>query len=123
MFNNILIIDDDGSNLKLLSSFLYKRGFKITTASTAEEGYDLITDEPPDVLLLDLKLPGMDGLELTHILRQNSATKDIIIIAVTAYENTFDEEKAREAGCDEYIIKPINILNLSDTLNTYFKSQ
>ena len=106
----ILIVDDNPANLKLARVVLRVAGYNAQVANDAEQAIrtlETISDKP-QLILMDIQLPGMDGLALTKLLKSNPATEDIIIIALTAYAMKGDEEKARAAGCDDYISKPID---------------
>jgi CheY-like chemotaxis protein len=103
----ILIVDDNHSNLKLFTFLLSSGQYDVRTAVDAREALACLADFTPDLLLLDLQLPDMDGLELTRQLKANPGTRDIPIIAVTAYAMKGDEERARAAGVDGYISKPV----------------
>ena len=116
----ILIIEDNSSNLKMLYTFLSKRGYTVLTAKNAEDGLSVINENHPTLILMDLQLPGMDGLQLTKIVKTNPLTKDTVIIALTAFASAKDETKALNEGCDDYLSKPINMLELSDKIDNYF---
>jgi CheY-like chemotaxis protein len=105
---SILVVDDNPENLKLILVILAASGFELTTAGDAIEAQHEIQRHPPDLLLLDLQLPGMDGLELTRRLKADPGTRNIPIVAVTAYAMKGDENKARSAGCDDYLVKPVD---------------
>lgn len=105
----ILIVDDNPHNLKLARVVLSQEGHDVRTASDAEQALDLLEDFHPRVVLMDVQLPGMDGLELTRRLKADPARRDIVVIALTAYAMKGDEEKARAAGCDGYLSKPVDI--------------
>ena len=104
----ILIVEDNPMNLELATDLLEAAGYVVTQAGTAEEGIKLARDEFPDLILMDVGLPGMDGLEATGVLKQDPATKDSPVIAITAHAMKGDEEKALAAGCAGYITKPID---------------
>jgi two-component system, cell cycle response regulator DivK len=104
----ILAIDDNPINLKLLRVVLSGEGYEVCTAQDAEEALALLADSRPSLILMDLQLPGMDGLELTRRLKADPATRDIVIIAVTSYAMKGDHQKALDAGCDDYVSKPID---------------
>ncbi len=104
----ILIVEDNPMNLELATDLLEAAGYVIIQAETAEEGIKLASAESPDLILMDISLPGMDGLEATGILKQDPTTKDITVIAMTAHAMKGDEEKALAAGCSGYITKPID---------------
>lgn len=113
----VLIIEDNPSNMKLASLVLSKAGFEVLKASNAIDGIEIATREKPQVILMDVQLPGMDGLEATRRLRTGAATGDLCIIAMTALAMPGDEEKTRQAGCDGYISKPIRYTQLVEQLN------
>lgn len=104
----ILIVDDNPANLKLARVLLTGEGYQVRTASDAEEAIDLLASFEPRLILMDLQLPGMDGLELTRRLKSDPARRHVAVIALTAYAMKGDEDKARAAGCDGYISKPID---------------
>ncbi len=104
----VLVVDDNPTNLKLIAYLLQAKGYDVHTASDAEAALDLVATAQPALILMDLQLPGMDGLELTRRLKSDPATKHIVVIAVTAYAMKGDEERARAAGCDGYVPKPID---------------
>ncbi|HEY4187015.1 MAG TPA: response regulator [Polyangia bacterium] len=112
----ILVVDDNAANLKLARILLQSDGYQVTTATNAEEALRLLSTFTPRLILMDIQLPGMDGLELTRRLKGEDATKDIVILALTAYAMKGDEEKARAAGCDGYIAKPIDIDSLPQVI-------
>jgi len=103
----ILIVDDNETNLKLVRVILVAEGYQVKSAADAEEALATLAGFHPRVILMDIQLPGMDGLTLTRHLRNDPAYADVIIIALTAYAMKGDEEKALAAGCDGYITKPI----------------
>lgn len=103
----VLIVDDNVTNLKLLTCLLAPEQCEVSTATSAKEALDLLRAAPPDLLLLDLQLPDMDGLELTRLLRVDPVLSRLPIVAVTAYAMKGDEDKARAAGVDSYVTKPI----------------
>jgi CheY-like chemotaxis protein len=104
----ILIVDDNPTNLKLVTYLMQQHGYEVTTAGDANDAMASIRSTPPDLILMDVQLPGIDGLELTRRLKADPLTKPILIIAVTAYAMKGDQEKARDAGCDDYVTKPID---------------
>jgi two-component system, cell cycle response regulator DivK len=104
----ILIVDDNPVNLKLARLLLEGEGYEVRTAVDAEAALELLKSWKPLLILMDVQLPGMDGLELTRRLKADPETRDIGIIALTAYAMKSDEEKVRLAGCDGYVTKPID---------------
>ena len=109
---SILIVDDNVANLKLARLLLQGEGYDVTTATNAEDALVLLSTFRPKLILMDIQLPDMDGLELTRRLKANPETSGIRILALTAYAMKGDEERARAAGCDGYIAKPIDIDSL-----------
>lgn len=116
MGERVLIVDDNPTNLKLVAYLVRANGYEVDTAGDANAAIAAIGAHRPALILMDLQLPGVDGLELTRRLKADPATKDIKIIAVTAYAMKGDEEKALEAGCDDYVTKPIDTRALPATI-------
>jgi CheY-like chemotaxis protein len=116
---NILIVDDNPTNMKLVSFLLSSKGYAVRTASSADEALKAIDASVPQLILMDIQLPGTDGLTLTRQLRGNPRSSGVVIIAVTAYAMKGDEEKAYAAGCDGYITKPIDTRSLPGTIAEY----
>jgi DNA-binding response OmpR family regulator len=108
----ILIVDDTPVNLKLTRILLVNEGYKVMTAASAEEALELLRSYHPQLILADIQLPGIDGLELTRRIKKNDETRDITVVALTAFAMKGDEQKAVEAGCDGYITKPIDTRSL-----------
>jgi two-component system, cell cycle response regulator DivK len=106
--DRILIVDDHPANLKLTRVLLTSEGYDVRMASNAEEALQLVGPFAPRLILMDVQLPGMDGLTLTRLLKSDPATRSIQIIALTAYAMKGDEERALAAGCDGYLSKPID---------------
>jgi CheY-like chemotaxis protein len=115
--SKILIIEDTENNRVLLTRRLKPRGHEIITADDAESGIALVESEKPDLILMDVGLPGMDGWNATRALKQNEATKHIPVIALTAHAMQGDREKALEAGCDDYETKPIDFNRLFEKMD------
>jgi CheY-like chemotaxis protein len=108
----ILIVDDNPANLKLARVLLVGEGYEVCVAADAEEALAVLPGFHPQLILMDLQLPGMDGLTFTRRLKADPATRDIAIVALTAYAMKGDEERARAAGCDGYVAKPISTRSL-----------
>ncbi len=108
MSQTILLIEDNEQNLYLLTYLLERNDFKVIPARSGREGLDLAVRVRPDLILLDIQLPGLDGYAVARELRKNPALRDVCIIAVTSYAMVGDRERALEAGCNGYIEKPIN---------------
>ncbi|MCG2776389.1 MAG: response regulator [Desulfobacterales bacterium] len=105
----VLIVEDDPKSLKLARDMLQVSGYATLEATNGKEGVELARIEKPDLVLMDIQLPVMDGLEAIKLLKNDDVTKDIPIIAMTAYAMKGDEEKIWEAGCDGYLSKPIDV--------------
>lgn len=106
---SILIVDDNPQNLKLARIILRQAGYDVATASAAEEALSILEVVNPRLILMDLQLPQMDGLDLTRRLKRDPRYRNIVIIALTAYAMKGDEQKALAAGCDGYLAKPIDV--------------
>jgi CheY-like chemotaxis protein len=117
----VLIVDDNPTNLKLVAYLVKANGYEVDTAGDAESALAAIRANRPQVVLMDLQLPGVDGLELTRQLKADPATHDIAIIAVTAYAMKGDREKALAAGCDDYVTKPIDTRGLPEVIARHVK--
>ncbi|HEU0033859.1 MAG TPA: response regulator [Kofleriaceae bacterium] len=112
----ILIVDDNPTNAKLVAYLMRAAGYEVATAVDAEHALAAIDARRPRLILMDVQLPGIDGLELTRRLKSNPSTRDIIVVAVTAYAMKGDHDKAIAAGCDDYITKPIDTRALPQTI-------
>jgi CheY-like chemotaxis protein len=106
--HRILVVDDTPANLRLLAFLLEKKGYELKTAEDAPSALALLAEWRPRLILLDLQLPGMGGLELAAKLKADPATRDLLIVAVTAFAMKGDLERAMAAGCDSYVTKPID---------------
>jgi CheY-like chemotaxis protein len=115
----ILIVDDNPVNLKLARVLLAAEGYEVRTAEDAAEALALVTEFHARLILMDIQLPGVDGLEATRRLKADPATRDIIILALTAYAMKGDHEKALAAGCDGYLAKPIDTRTLPRIIASY----
>jgi CheY-like chemotaxis protein len=118
----ILIVDDNPVNLKLVRVLLAGEGYDVLTATDAEEAMRLLREVRPRIILMDVQLPGIDGLELTRRLKADPATRDITILGLTAYAMKGDEEKIMAAGCDGYIAKPIDTRTLPAVIRRYLEN-
>lgn len=108
----VVVVDDNPANLKLLKMFLSKEGYDVRTATDGPEVLPLVERVRPDLILMDIHLPTLDGLEVTRRLKAGDSTREIPVLAVTAYAMKGDDEKALAAGCDGYITKPIQMNEL-----------
>ena len=112
MPQTILVIEDNDRNRRLMRILLKAKGYEVMEATTGKAAMDYLSTQTPDLILMDIQLPQTDGLTLTKEIKSNAQTKDIPIIAVTAYAMKGDRERMLEAGCDEYISKPIDTQKL-----------
>jgi CheY-like chemotaxis protein len=115
----ILVIEDNELNMKLVRSLLKMSSYGMIEAGDAETGIKLAREKKPDLILMDIQLPGMDGLSATKILKADPSLKDTMIIALTSHAMEGDDKKVREAGCDGYITKPIDTRNFLQTVDDY----
>ena len=115
---SVLIVDDNPMNMKLVRVLLTSEGYDVRTAGDALEAMAILEQWHPRLILMDIQLPGIDGLELTRQLKSNPVTEQIIIIGLTAYAMKGDEERILAAGCDGYIAKPINTRTLPRLIET-----
>ncbi|MBN1383514.1 MAG: response regulator [Elusimicrobia bacterium] len=105
----ILVVEDNEKNMYLISFLLEKNNYEVIKATRGEEGVEIALKEKPDLVLMDIQLPGIDGLEATKKIRTSQSGREIPIIAVTSYAMSGDREKLIKGGCTGYIEKPINI--------------
>ena len=114
----ILIVEDNPTNMKLSMFVLESADYTVITATDAAIGLTLAREKSPDLILMDIQLPGMDGLEATALLKADAATRAIPVVALTALAMKGDEERIRAAGCDGYIAKPLDYKELLATVKT-----
>ena len=117
----ILVVDDNPLNLKLTRVLLAGEGYQVHTAVDAREALEALKTLHPRLILMDIQLPGTDGLKLTRQLKADPSMQDVVILALTAYAMKGDEQRARDAGCDGYIAKPIDTRSLPDLLRSYLR--
>ena len=118
----ILIVEDDRLSLTVLRQLLTAQGYEILQSSEGWNGISRARNEQPDLIVMDIKLPNISGLDATLLLKQDDQTKNIPIIAVTAFVTPEDKAKALESGCDAYIAKPVNIGSLLRTVESFLPS-
>ncbi len=116
---NVMVVEDNEKNRKLMRVVLKAKGYNIIEATTGEEALNLLKNQKPDIILMDIQLPGIDGLTLIRQIKASVITKDIPIIAVTAYAMKGDEQKILDTGCDAYVSKPINTQELPLIVEKY----
>jgi len=115
----VLVIEDNEMNMKLVRSLLQIGKYSVLEAVDAENGIQLAREHHPDLILMDIQLPGMDGLTATREIKNDPAVKDISVVALTSYAMQGDEEKARDAGCTGYIAKPIDTRSFLETVGQF----
>jgi two-component system cell cycle response regulator DivK len=119
--NRILVIEDNQLSSKVLKQLLTAHGYEVLISPDGLQALDLAHDEQPDLILMDIRLPDISGLELTRLLKQDDQAKTIPIIAITDLASPEDEKKGVESGCDAYTPKPINLGNLLRTIESLLK--
>lgn len=117
--HKILVVEDNLMNLELVVDLLEARGYEVIQALNGKEALEAANRELPDLILMDIQLPEMDGLEATRLLKSNEITKHINVVALTAHAMRGDEEKAINAGCSGYIAKPINTREFAKVVESY----
>lgn len=115
----ILVVEDNDRNLKLVRDVLQFAGFHVVEARTGEEGVALARQSPPDLVLMDLQLPGIDGTEALRQLRESPSTATIPVVALTAFAMKDDEERTRRAGFDGYVAKPLSVRALPEQVRGF----
>jgi two-component system cell cycle response regulator DivK len=118
----ILIVEDNVANMKLATFILESAGYTVLAATDAEAGLALARSERPDLILMDIQLPGMDGLEATGLLKKDAATRPIPVIALTALAMKGDEERILAAGCNGYIAKPLSYRDFLATITAQLEA-
>ena len=118
----ILIVEDNEANMRLARLLLVNAGHSVLWAADAETGLTLAREKQPALILMDIQLPGMDGLAATRLLKQDPGTAHIPVIALTAMAMKEDREKTRLAGCDAYIIKPLRYKELYQVIDTLLQN-
>lgn len=113
---SVLVVDDNLMNLELASFVLLAEGFEVRTAESANLALRSIAEQPPALILMDIQMPGMSGLDLTRRLKADPATRGIVIVAFTAYAMKGDEHRLRAAGCDAYLAKPIDVKHFAQSV-------
>jgi two-component system cell cycle response regulator DivK len=114
----ILLVEDNEMNRDMLTRRLERKGYRVIAALDGAQGHDLAHSEFPDLILMDMSLPVMNGWEVTRLLKSDPATRNIPIIALTAHALATDRTKAIEAGCDDYDTKPIDFVRLQEKISS-----
>ncbi|UCC55113.1 MAG: response regulator [Gammaproteobacteria bacterium] len=120
--SKILLVEDNEMNRDMLSRRLERKGFEVAIAVDGQAGVDMASSANPDIILMDLSLPVIDGWEATRRIKADPATQDIPVIALTAHAMKEDEQKAFDAGCDDYDTKPVNLNRLLDKIGNLLGS-
>ena len=116
---SILVVDDQPLTIKLIQSILAGEGYQVRVAANATEALQAIQSSEPNLILMDIHLPGLDGLALTKLLRSNPELRHVKIIAISAYSLTENDERIAAAGCDGFIPKPIDTRALASSIRKY----
>ncbi|MEE8203016.1 MAG: response regulator [Alphaproteobacteria bacterium] len=119
MNKTVLIVEDNELNMKLFRDLLEAHGFATLQTKNGEEALQLARDHHPDLIIMDIQLPEVSGLEVTRWIKDDDDIKSIPIVAVTAFAMKGDEEKIREGGCEAYIAKPISVTQFIDTVKRF----
>jgi two-component system, cell cycle response regulator DivK len=119
----VLVVDDNAMNLKLVRFLLERRGYDVREAKCGADALSLLEQVVPAIILMDIQLPGIDGLELTRRIKRDARTRDVPVIAVTAFAMTGDDKKAADAGCDGYVTKPIDTQALPGIVERFIKGR
>ena len=122
-FKTILVIEDNKLNMKLVNGLVKIGKYRMIEAIDAESGIELIREQRPDLVLMDIQLPGMDGLQATRIIRKDPILSNIPVVALTSYAMQGDEQKATTAGCTGHIAKPIDTRRFLDMLAEYLEPE
>ena len=119
----ILVVEDNPLNLELISDIPEAHGYRLQAATSGAEALKMVDEEKPDMILMDIQLPGLDGLTITRMIKEKPGHHDLPIIALTAHAMRGDEEKAKEAGCDGYISKPIDTRAVPKTVRAHLDAR
>ncbi len=119
MTKTVLIVEDNDLNMKLFSDLLEAHGFATLKTANGIEAIDLARQHQPNLILMDIQLPEVSGLEVTKWLKEDEALRDIPVVAVTAFAMKGDEERIREGGCEAYLSKPISVSKFLETVRNY----
>ena len=119
----VLVVEDDFMNMKLAQHVLESQGYTVFKATTGQEALNQIKANPPNLILMDIQLPDIDGMTLVRIIRAKDTTRETAILALTASAMKGDREKILKTGCNDYISKPINVENFISTVRRYLGSR
>jgi len=118
----ILVVDDQPANIKLILAILAGEGYQVSVAANATEALESVKRAKPELILMDIHLPGLGGLELTRFLKSNPESRFIKIVATSAYGASVDERQILDAGCDGYLPKPIDTQTFANVIRRYLES-
>ena len=121
MPSKILIVEDNELNIRVFREVLQAHGYECLVTTDGLQAIELADEHRPDLILMDIQLPGISGIEVTRRLKANEELRDIPVIAVTAFAMKGDEERIREGGCEAYIAKPISIAHFLETVDQYLQ--
>ena len=121
MKKTVLVVEDNELNMKLFNDLLEAHGYNVVQTRDGLKALDLARTHKPDLILMDIQLPEVSGIEITKWLKEDDALRSIPVIAVTAFAMKGDEQKIREGGCEAYISKPISVINFLQTIDGFLK--
>ncbi|MHA1189453.1 MAG: response regulator [Alphaproteobacteria bacterium] len=119
MAKTVMIVEDNELNMKLFNDLLRANGYNTMPMRTGHEALEALNKQRPDLIIMDIQLPEISGLEVTRIIKQDDNLKDIPVIAVTAFAMKGDEERILQGGCEGYLSKPISVATFVETVKTY----
>jgi two-component system cell cycle response regulator DivK len=119
----ILIVEDNMDTYELVRFILEKNGYEVFLAANGRDGVNAASKQKPDLIVMDLSMPEMDGWTATSLIKQNKQTSSIPLIALTAHVLPGDRQRAMDSGCDEYITKPMDLLDLVETVNRWVSNK
>ncbi len=119
----VIIVEDNAKNRKIMADLLRVHGYSYIEAVDGQEGLELTIEKKPDLVLMDVQLPRLDGYEATKMIKTDERTSHIPVIVVTSFAMKNEENRAREAGCDEYISKPIDIHSFVETIKKFLPKE
>lgn len=119
----VLVIEDNPSNMKLVENMLEMSGYSVLKAGDAETGLNIAMERIPDIIIMDIQLPGMDGLTATGLLKKDGTTSHIPVIAITSFAMKGDENRIKDAGCDSYIPKPFDYREFLGVVESFLSKE
>ena len=119
MTKTVLVVEDNDLNMKLFHDLLDANGYGTLQSKTGKEALEIVKKQTPDLVLMDIQLPDVSGLEVTRLIKENEKTKNIPVIAITAFAMKGDEEKIRQGGCEAYMSKPISVPKFLEMVRSF----